>query len=214
MSVEVRGVVKRYGGVEALGGVSFEVFEGEVFGLVGPNAAGKTTLMRILATVLVPDSGTVLVGGYDAVRESLRVRRIIGVLTEDFGRGFWWRLTAWENLLFYARVYGAGREMVDRVLEYFQLSEYRDVRFQRLSKGLRKRLALARALVGDPKVLLLDEPESSLDQEFRERLRSMVRERFGGDRTIVMATHSSSLAGECDRVARIKSGRILEIVHR
>jgi len=202
--------------VVALDNVSLLVEEGEVFGLLGPNGAGKTTLIRVLTTVLTPDSGSARVGGFDVVHQSMEVRERIGVLNEDSQRGFEWRLSARTNLLFYAREYMAEnpRKRVDEVLESVELgSEDASKWFQKLSQGMKQKVALARALIPDAQVVFLDEPQRGLDIVFLTKLREMIRDRFGKrERTIVLSTHDMRLIEEtCDRIALINKGRIVVV---
>jgi len=202
--------------VIALDGVTFRVKKGEVFGFLGPNGAGKTTTVKILTTILVPDSGEARVMGYDVVKESLEVRKIIGVLPEDSQRGFGWRLTAFENLLFYAYAYllPNPRERVKEVLKLVELEEeHWDKWYQRLSQGMKQKLALARALLPDPQVVFLDEPTRGLDIIFVTKFRDMIRNKFGDkDKTIFLSTHDLKFVEEtCDRVAIINRGRIVTI---
>ena len=202
--------------VIALDGISFKVKKGEIFGFLGPNGAGKTTTVKILTTILVPDSGEARVLGYDVVKESLEVRKRIGVLPEDAQRGFGWRLTAFENLLFYAYAYllPNPKERVKEVLKLVELEEeHWDKWYQRLSQGMKQKLALARALLPNPSVVFLDEPTKGLDIMFVAKFREMVRNKFGEeDRTIFLSTHDLRLVEEtCDRVAIINKGRIVTI---
>lgn len=234
-SIEVEGLRKTYrkGGIRrrlasllrggsggervvALDGITFRVRRGEVFGFLGPNGAGKTTTVKVLTTILVPDEGEARVMGYDVVSESLEVRKRIGVLPEDSQRGFGWRLTAFENLLFYAYAYLVPdpRERVREVLELVELDrEHWDKWYQRLSQGMKQKLALARALLPDPEVLFLDEPTKGLDVVFVARFKEMVRERFGDkSRTVFLSTHDMRLVeATCDRVAIINKGRIVAV---
>ncbi|RLF04518.1 MAG: ABC transporter ATP-binding protein, partial [Thermoprotei archaeon] len=147
--------------VEALKGISFKVRKGEVFGFLGPNGAGKTTTVKILTTILKPDSGYASILGFDVVKESLEVRKRIGVLPEESSRGFYWRLTVYESLYFYALEYGVDdpKKRVKEVIEMVGLGEAAyDRWFQRLSQGMKQKAALARALVPDAPVMFLDEP--------------------------------------------------------
>jgi len=202
--------------ITALNEVSLGVERGEIFGLLGPNGAGKTTMIKILNTILTPDSGSATVNGFDVVKENLGVRQSIGILPEDSERGFFWRLSARTNLLFYAREYMA-MDPKERVREVSQLVglEEEDMSkwFQKLSKGTKQKVALARSLIPDSSVLFMDEPQRSLDVLFMSRLKELIGERFGReDRTIFLSSHDMHLIEEtCDRVAVISKGRIVTV---
>ena len=198
----------------ALDGVTFEVRQGQVFGLMGTNGAGKTTLLKILGTLLVPTAGTAIVAGYDVAQSPARVRQTLGYCV-DTERSFYYRLTGFENLRFFAtlnnlRASQAATRVAD-VLDVVGLNGAAGAAFMTYSKGMQQRLGLARALLTDPMVLLLDEPTRSLDPgaaaEFRRFLRCTLAEQLG--KTIVLVTHSPEEARECcDRVALMDRGRI------
>lgn len=199
--------------VEALRDVSLEVREGEIFGLIGPNGAGKTTLTKIIATLVQPTTGAVTVRGFDSVRDAERVRASIGLATAE-ERSFYWRLTARQNLLFFARLYGmeerVARRRIDELLNLF---EFEDAgrRFGELSTGNKQRLAVARALLPNPPVLLLDEPTRSLDPLAAARLRAVISQlvRFEPPVSILLTSHNLTEVEElCDRVAVIGQGII------
>ncbi len=204
--------------VRALKGVSFEVRKGEVFGLLGPNGAGKTTTVKIISTLLLPDSGTARVLGYDVIEEAAKVRRIIGVsLTVE--KGFFWKLTGRENLKYFGMLYGLDgprlRERVEEVLDLVGLNELgaADKLYEEYSLGMKARLSLARALLTDPPVLILDEPTLGLDPPSARAIREMlVRLAHEEDRTVLMTTHNMFEAEiVCDRVAIINEGRIVAV---
>ena len=200
---------------EALRDVSFQIREGEIFGLIGPNGAGKTTLTKIIATLIQPTSGEVTVRGNDTVRHDVQVRRNIGLASAE-ERSFYWRLTAEQNLLFFARLYGlSGTEAKRRIktlFDMFELGELARRRFAELSTGNKQRLAVARAMLAKPPVLLLDEPTRSLDPIAAARLRSTISSlaRDGVNRaTIFLTSHNLAEVEElCDRVAIISKGEI------
>lgn len=226
VAVEARNLVKRFplgglfsrgrhGYVEALRGVSFKVFRGEVYGLLGPNGAGKTTTVKILSTILDPDEGEAWVAGFNVVRERREVRRRIGVML-SVERGFYWKLTARENLRYFGLLYGIPRrELQDRieyVLDLVGLKEIgaADKPFEEMSLGMKARLGLARALLGNPEVMILDEPTLGLDPASSVKIRRLLRSLAEEGKTILITTHNLHEAEEiCDRVALIFKGRIL-----
>ncbi len=199
----------------ALDGVSLEVPAGVCFGLLGPNGAGKSTLFKLLATLVLPDAGTAAVHGLDVVEDAEAVRAVMGVVPAD-DRSLFWRLSAVENLRLYARLHGlrgaALRERVEWALEAVRIADQGATQAGRLSTGMRQRLLLARALVGRPSVLLLDEPTRSLDpvaaRDFRRFLREEIVARQR--RTVLLATHAAEEAFElCDRIAVLHRGRVV-----
>src|SRR6266436_1607442 len=204
--------------VEALSDVSFRIREGEIFGLIGPNGAGKTTLTKIIATLIQPTSGEVTVRGNDTVRHDVQVRRNIGLASAE-ERSFYWRLTAEQNLLFFARLYGlSGTEAKRRIktsFEMFELGELARRRFAELSTGNKQRLAVARAMLARPPVLLLDEPTRSLDPIAAARMRATIKSLAQDDAqrvTVFFTSHNLAEVEElCDRVAIISKGAIRAI---
>ena len=200
--------------VEALRDVSFDVRRGEIFGLIGRNGAGKTTLTKIVATLVQPTSGTVTVDVYDSVRDDVRVRMRVGFANAE-ERSFYWRLTAEQNLLFFARLYGMStRAAKSRIADLFTQFELDDVarrRFGEISTGNKQRLAVARALLSKPPVLLLDEPTRSLDPLAASRTREIIKSLARQDPPVTILFTSHNLAEVetlCDRVAIISRGRI------
>jgi ABC-2 type transport system ATP-binding protein len=200
--------------VEALRDVSFDVRRGEIFGLIGRNGAGKTTLTKIVATLVQPTSGSVTVNGYDSVRDDVRVRMQVGLASAE-ERSFYWRLTAEQNLLFFARLYGMSTRAAERrITDLFAQLELEDTarkRFGEISTGNKQRLAVARALLASPPVLLLDEPTRSLDPLAASRTREMIKSLAQQDPPVTILFTSHNLAEVetlCDRVAIISRGRI------
>jgi ABC-2 type transport system ATP-binding protein len=201
--------------VEALREVTFTVGEGEIFGLIGPNGAGKTTLTKIIATLVQPTSGQAIVKGYDSVRHDEDVRRQVGLAGAE-ERSFYWRLTAEQNLIFFARLYGlsdkAAKQRMAELFELFELNELAKRRFGELSTGNKQRLAVARAMLARPPVLLLDEPTRSLDPIAAAHMRTTIRSlaRDNGQRvTVFFTSHNLNEVEElCDRVAIIGKGEI------
>ncbi len=201
--------------VEALRSVSFNVHEGEIFGLIGPNGAGKTTLTKIIATLVQPTSGQVMVRGHDSVRDDEIVRRNVGLAGAE-ERSFYFRLTAEQNLLFFSRLYGlsgsTARQRIDYLLALFELEELRARRYAELSTGNKQRLSVARAMLADPPVLLLDEPTRSLDPLAAARMRATIKslaQSSGRRATVFLTSHNLAEVEElCDRVAIIGKGEI------
>ena len=203
--------------VEALRDVSFDVHTGEIFGLIGRNGAGKTTLTKIVATLVQPTTGSVSVRGHDSVANDEQVRREIGLATAE-ERSFYWRLTGEQNLMFFARLHGlADRVAKERIRELFAKLELEEVarrRFGEMSTGNKQRLAVARAMLSHPPVLLLDEPTRSLDPLAAARMRDLIRSLAQQDPpvTIFLTSHNlSEIETLCQRVAIISRGRIRAI---
>ena len=191
--IRVREIRKRFRKVQALDGVSLHVDPGEVVALLGPNGAGKSTLIRILGTTVLPDSGSATVGGHDVVRDAMSARRSLGVMVGN-ERSHYWRISGRRNLAFFAALVGLSRReaatRADRLLDAVGLTDAADRPVLGYSSGMRARLSLARALLADPPLLLLDEPTGNLDplaaSRFRESASRLVAERQTG---ILFATH-------------------------
>jgi ABC-2 type transport system ATP-binding protein len=200
--------------VEALRDVSLEVETGEIFGLIGRNGAGKTTLTKIVATLIQPTTGNVSVHGNDSVQRDELVRRDIGLATAE-ERSFYWRLTSEQNLLFFARLHGLSdrfaKQRINDLFAKLELEEVARRRFGELSTGNKQRLAVARAMLASPPVLLLDEPTRSLDPLAAARMREMIRSLAGQDPPVTILLTSHNLAEVetlCARVAIISRGSI------
>ena len=203
--------------VQALCDVSFDVNEGEIFGLIGPNGAGKTTLTKIIATLVQPTTGAVTVKGFDSVNESAALRELIGLAAAE-ERSFYWRLTVEQNLMFFARLYSISKRQaqarIDELLAQLDLEHSRSKRFGELSTGNKQRMAIARALLNTPPILLLDEPTRSLDPLAAARMRSFIGSLAVGDPpvTILLTSHNLNEIEElCQRIAIISHGRIREL---
>ena len=210
--VRTEGLVKRYDGTLAVAGIDLSVDPGEIFGLVGPIGAGKTTTLRILATLLLPSAGTAEIAGMSVTRNPDEVRRVLGFMPDSFG--VYDDMKVWEYLDFFARCYGIGpadrRRMIGDLLELVDLGGKRNDYVQTLSRGMQQRLCLAHALVHDPAVLLLDEPASGLDPRARIELRELLRELRALGKTIVISSHIlPELEELCTSVAIIDRGRVL-----
>jgi ABC-2 type transport system ATP-binding protein len=199
----------------ALKGVTLDVPTGSIFGLLGPNGAGKTTLLKILSGLILPTQGTARVGGFDVAHQDGQIQRILGFVSSD-ERSFYWRLTGRENLRFFGSLYSlhgkALSERLDYLLERLELKEQADKPFGEYSSGMKQRLAMVRALLHDPPILLLDEPTRSLDPISAKHLRRFIAEELNGreGKTLLLATHNLQEAEQlCQRVAVLSSGRIL-----
>lgn len=203
--------------VTAVDNLNLEVEKGELFGLLGPNGAGKTTLVKILCTLLPPDGGSASVNGFDVVREQMNVKRSIGTLFSVGERGFFWRLDAYRNLEFFSAVYNVPRsrrrERVTEVLDLVGLTDSAFESFQKLSGGMKRKLALARALLPDPPILLLDEPTTALDVMTSKTIREFIRNLSGKTgKTVLYTTHYIEEASQiCDRIAIMNKGKIIAL---
>ncbi len=210
--VRASGLVKRFDRTLAVGGLDLDVGQGEIFGLVGPNGAGKTTTLRILATLLVPDSGDAEIAGASLRGKPNDVRRVLGFMPDSFG--VYDDMKVWEYLDFFARCYGIPadrrRRMIGDLLELVDLAAKRDTYVHGLSRGMQQRLCLAHALVHDPLVLLLDEPASGLDPRARVELRELLRELRSMGKTILVSSHIlPELEELCTSVAIVDRGQVL-----
>ena len=210
--VHTEGLVKRYDRTLAVAGVDLDIEEGEIFGLVGPNGSGKTTTLRMLATLLEPTAGDAAVAGASVRRNPQDVRRVIGFMPDSFG--VYDDMRVWEYLDFFARCSGVPATTRTRIigdlLELVDLADKRDSYVQGLSRGMQQRLCLAHALVNDPKVLLLDEPASGLDPRARVELRELIRELRTLGKTVLISSHIlPELEELCTSVAIMDHGRVL-----
>jgi ABC-2 type transport system ATP-binding protein len=204
-------LARRFGTFVAVEDVTFEVGAGEVFGLLGPNGAGKTTTMRMLTGLVAPTHGSATVAGISVVDRPDEVRQEVGILTET--PGLYVRLDAMENLRFFADLYGVKRPepKIEALLKRFGLWDRRREAVGSYSKGMRQKLAIARAVVHDPKVVILDEPTSALDPESAQVVRSLITELKDDRRAIVLCTHNLDEAERlCHRIAVIKQ-RVLRV---
>ena len=212
--ISVAGLEKRYGRHTALQGVDFEVPEGEIFGFLGPNGAGKTSTIRILATLIPPDGGTATVGGVPVDRDPYEVQKLIGYVPDFFG--VYDRLTSVEYLEFYGACHdlpaAKRRKVADELLELVNLADRATDQVDTLSRGMKQRLCLARALVHNPKVLLLDEPASGLDPGARIEMRELIKEMRRMGKTILISSHVIPEVEElCTWVGVIDGGRMVEV---
>ncbi|MEV4257846.1 ATP-binding cassette domain-containing protein [Spirillospora sp. NPDC049652] len=213
-AVEVAGLVKRFGGVEAVRGIEFAVRPGEIFGFLGPNGAGKSTTINMLCTLLRPTEGSARVAGFDVVRERDDVRRNIGLVFQDPTLDGY--LSGEQNLRFHAELYGVPRgvlgDRMRQVLEMVGLWDKRGDRVQTYSGGMKRRLEIARGLLHSPRVLFLDEPTVGLDPQTRASIWEYIRDLRAAEQiTIFMTTHYMDEAEYCDRIAIMDSGTIVAL---
>jgi ABC-2 type transport system ATP-binding protein len=213
--ITVENLTKKFGEVTAVEGLTFQVREGEVFGFLGPNGAGKTTTIRMLCCLISKTSGEATIADYriGKAADSLQIRKMIGLVPDNVG--LYDDLTALENLDFYGKLYecpeGPRRENIERFLKMLGLWERKDARAGSFSKGMRQKLALARALVHEPKMLFMDEPTANLDPESAKTVRDFILELKKQGRTIFLNTHNLDEAQRiCDRIGIIRT-RLLTI---
>ena len=217
-AIEVNGLTKLYGragaGVLAVDHINFEVRQGELFGFLGPNGAGKSTTQRMLTTLLEPTEGRIRIFGHDLAHDAYPVKRQIGLVPEE--SNVYGELTAWDNLMFTAKLYHVPRPeragRAQELLETFGLWEKRDVKVEEFSKGMRRRLSIAMAIIHKPTLLFLDEPTPGLDAQSARAIRDLLRQLNAQGTTIFLTTHQIEEANQlCDRVAIINHGRIAAV---
>jgi ABC-2 type transport system ATP-binding protein len=213
--ISVKNLTKKFGEVTAIQDLTFEVKEGEVFGFLGPNGAGKTTTVRVLCCLISKTGGEATVADYQVGKssDSLKIRKMIGLVPDNVG--LYNDLTAYENLDFYGKLYevpaARRKENIERFLKLLELWERRDARAGSFSKGMKQKLALARALVHEPKILFMDEPTANLDPESSKTVRDFILELRKQGRTIFLNTHNLDEAQRiCNRIGIIKT-RLLRI---
>ena len=201
--------------VNAVDNLNLEIKKGELFGLLGPNGAGKTTLVKMLCTLLPPDGGTALINGFDIIKQQMQVKRSLGTLFSVGERGFFWRLNGYRNLEFFASIYNVPRQKRQaRIMEVLKLVGLENSAFelyQKYSGGMKRKLSLARTLLADPPIILLDEPTTGLDvissRNIREFVRKTVQE---SGKTVLYTTHYIEEAAQiCNRIGILKQGRIV-----
>lgn len=211
--LKINELTKTYpSGIQALKGISLDIPSG-MFGLLGPNGAGKTTLMKILATLLEPDSGVAMMNGFDLVSDRPGARRMLGYLPQEFG--FYPTLTAKQTLDYFAKLKGVWdkrerRELIGALLERVNLSAEREQKVGGFSGGMRQRLGIAQALIGQPELLIVDEPTAGLDPEERMRFHNLLSETIREGTVVMLSTHIvSDVSNLCDHMAIIRKGEIL-----
>ena len=209
----IKNLTKTYSsGVQALKGVNLDLSPG-VFGLLGPNGSGKTTLMKIVATLLEPDSGSIEMNGADLLTRKDHTRRMLGYLPQDFG--LYPTLTAWQMLDYFAKLKGITNKkerhaLIDALLDRVNLSAERWQRLGEFSGGMRQRLGIAQALIGEPELIIVDEPTAGLDPEERLRFHNLISESATENTVVILSTHIvSDVSNLCSRMAIIRHGKIL-----
>lgn len=209
--IEIQNLVKSYGSVEAVRNISFEVEDGELFGLIGPDGAGKTTIFRILTTLLKPDSGNATVLGMDVVNDYKKIRPKVGYMPGRFS--LYQDLSVEENLTFFASVFGTTIEENYELVKpiYSQLEPFRDRMAGDLSGGMKQKLALSCALIHKPEVLFLDEPTTGVDAVSRKEFWQMLHRLIDEGISILVSTPYMDEAEQCDRIGLIQDGKILSI---
>ncbi|MGS0528059.1 ABC transporter ATP-binding protein [Zobellia nedashkovskayae] len=211
MGISVSNISKSYKTVKALQNISFEVKPGELFGLIGPDGAGKTSLFRVLTTLLLANEGTATVAGFDVVKNYKKIRNSVGYMPGKFS--LYQDLTVEENLIFFATIFGTTiQENYDLIQEiYVQIEPFKDRRAGKLSGGMKQKLALCCALIHKPKVLFLDEPTTGVDPVSRKEFWEMLKRLQQKGITILVSTPYMDEAALCDRIALIQDGKILQI---
>jgi sodium transport system ATP-binding protein len=210
--IEVKDLHKAFGKVIAVDGATFSARDGEITGLLGPNGAGKTTTLRCLYTLMQPDRGNVLVDGIDAAADPVAVRRRLGVLPD--ARGLYKRLTARENIAYFGRLHGLDEATIrtrsDVAIAALGMADFADRRTEGFSQGQRVKTAIARALIHDPKNVILDEPTNGLDVMATRAMREFLKRLKGEGRCVLFSSHiMQEVAALCDRIIVIAKGRVV-----
>ena len=211
-AVSIVDVVKRFGTLQALAGVSLDIGQGEFFGLLGPNGAGKTTLISSLAGLVRPDSGTIQVMGHDVIRDFREARRLLGVVPQELVFDPFFNVR--ETLRIQSGYFGIRKndDWIDEILANLDLTGKADVNMRRLSGGMKRRVLVAQALVHKPPVIVLDEPTAGVDVELRQGLWQFIRRLNGEGHTIILTTHYLEEAEAlCNRIALMKQGRVVAL---
>lgn len=211
LAVEVKNLVKKYGSIDAVKGISFSINNGEIFGLIGPNGAGKTTTLRVLSTLLSINGGTVIILGHDLSKHASEIRKLISYLPEDAGA--YKNLTGRAYLQFIANFFDIKEvsTMVQKGIEITDLGTRIDDRVDTYSKGMMRRLLVGRALMTNPKLAILDEPTSGLDVINAQEIRKLVKSTAASGTTILLSSHNMlEVEYLCDRIALISDGKIVE----
>jgi ABC-2 type transport system ATP-binding protein len=213
-AIEVANLTKRYDSILAVDNINFEVKKGEIFGFLGPNGAGKTTTLRLLTGLTKPTSGSAKVAGHDILVESVKVRECVGVVPEV--SNIYDEMSAWDNLIFASQLYGVPKDQREKrakeLLELFGLYERSKYRVGTYSRGMKRRITIAAALIHEPDILFLDEPTTGLDVQSSRMIRNLVKELNKNGSTVFLTTHYIEEADHlCQRVAIISQGRIVDV---
>lgn len=215
MMIRVKNLSKHFGDLKAVDGITFNVEDGEIFGFLGPNGAGKTTTIRVLSCIIKPTNGNAYLNGYNIHENSMEIRKIVGILTEN--PCLYERLTPVYNLDFFGKLYDVPNDVrahrIDEILERFDLDDRKDEKIETFSKGMKQKLALARTLLHNPKIIFLDEPTAALDPKTAKGVRDYIKKLSKeGKHIIFVCTHNLTEAETlCDRVAVIDHGKIVGI---
>jgi ABC-2 type transport system ATP-binding protein len=210
--IEVENLEKNFGDHTAIDGISFKVRKGEIFGFLGPNGAGKTTTINILAGLSLPSSGVAIIAGQDVTKHPISCKKRLGIATQD--ANFDHHLNIKDNLFYHGLLYGVARKelkkRVDAALEWSKLEKYRKKKFHQLSGGMQRRLVVARAMLSDPEIILLDEPTTGLDPQSRRQVWEYIKDLKVKGKTVLLTTHYMEEADIlCDRISIIDHGRII-----
>ncbi|MDA0678773.1 MAG: ATP-binding cassette domain-containing protein [Proteobacteria bacterium] len=209
--IEVKGLYKSFGDIKAVQGITFAADNGRITGLLGPNGAGKSTTLRVLYTVLKPDSGSAIIDGIDVVNDSLAARRRIGTLPH--GAGLYPHLTARENIAYYAKLYEMPAHTIDEavqtVIDQLDINDFADRRTKGFSQGQKTKVSLARSLVHGPQNIILDEPSNGLDVMATRSLRALIRQLRDAGKCVLFSSHvMQEVAALCDEIVIIAEGRV------
>lgn len=210
--ITVTDLHKSFGKVRAVNGVSFEARDGEVTGLLGPNGAGKTTTLRMLYSLLPPDSGEINIDGMNPVHDAMAIKRTLGVVPDS--RGLYVRFTARENIRYFGRLHGIDRktldQRIDRLAEGLEMGDFIDRKTEGFSQGQRVKVAIARAMVHEPQTVLLDEPSNGLDVMSTRALREYIRRLRDEGHSVILSTHiMQEVAALCDRIIILAQGKVI-----
>ena len=201
------------GPIKAVQNLTISIEEGEIFGIIGPTGAGKTTILKILSTLILPDSGTATIHGYDIIEKEDQVKKHIGVVVGEFTRALYWRLTARENIEFFAKIKGINnpKEKTQQLLTRLNLKEHQHKQVMKFSTGMKHKLALAIALINDPPILILDEPLTGIDPITAYEIKQLIKNQFQ-NKTIIWASHNLFEIEEmCNRILLLRNGeKIIE----